>query len=230
MDLILESLNKPVLGPVFALLAGILASASPCAMAASPIVTGHMVGIDTDSRGRHLWLFVLGMATTLTATGMAAGLLGKSLLFAAPWIRWVAGLAFIAAGLSYMGIVSLSRTCKISVQLDAEPESVGENEAIRSVRSGIMRPLGLGMLYGLSASPCATPALVAILAIVASSRSVVRGGILLLGYSLGQSALIVFAGLFASRFKQLLESERNLRAVDIVRKAGGAAIASLDCI
>ena len=94
-----------------------------------------MVGIDTDSRGRHLWLFVLGMATTLTATGMAAGLLGKSLLFAAPWIRWVAGLAFIAAGLSYMGIVSLSRACKISVQLDAEPESVGENEAIRSAVS-----------------------------------------------------------------------------------------------
>ena len=42
MALILESLNNTVLGPVFALLAGILASASPCAMAAIPIITGQM--------------------------------------------------------------------------------------------------------------------------------------------------------------------------------------------
>ena len=54
-------------------------------------------------------------------------------------------------------MIALSRACKIAF-IDGT-ESVGENEAIRSVRSGIMRPLGLGMLYGLSASPCATPLL-----------------------------------------------------------------------
>jgi cytochrome c-type biogenesis protein len=228
--LILESLNNTVLGPVFALLAGILASASPCAMAAIPIITGHMVGTDAGSRGRQLLLFVLGMATSLSLAGMVAGLLGKSILFAAPWIRWVAGIAFIAAGFSYMGIISSSKTCKINVPLDTEPvdiESQGMGENVVKRGSGIdtLRPLGLGMLYGLSASPCATPALLAILAIVASSGSVVRGGVLLLAYSLGQSALVVSAGLFVSGFRRFLESEKNVRALEIMQKAGGAAIA-----
>jgi len=234
VDLILQGLSNPFLGPVFAAIAGILASASPCAMSAVPLMVAHIAGASPETRKRQTALFVLGMAIALSATGMVAGLLGKSLLFAAPWIRWVAAIVFVLAGLSYLEVFGVSRTCNANIPLEALPggdaENVHETTGPDSAKPGgsagvVLRSIALGMLYGLSASPCSTPALLAILTIVASSGSVVRGGLLLLGYSLGQSILVLFAGLFATQFAEFLESGRNVRLLEILRKAGGVIIA-----
>src|SRR5690606_41692962 len=59
------------------------------------LMVAHVAGARPEARKRQTTLFVLGMAMALSVTGMVAGLLGKSLLFAAPWIRWIAGIAFI---------------------------------------------------------------------------------------------------------------------------------------
>lgn len=232
MDLILQGLSNPFLGPVFAAVAGILASASPCAMSAVPLMVAHVAGARPEARKRQTALFVLGMAMALSVTGMVAGLLGKSLLFAAPWIRWIAGIAFIIAGLSYLEVLGSSRTCDANIPLEAlvDEDDVSQDAASEDIRregraGAALKSIGLGMLYGLSASPCSTPALVAILTIVASTGSVIRGGLLLLAYSLGQSVLVLFAGLFATQFTEFLESERNVRLLDILRKAGGVIIA-----
>ena len=48
---------------------------------------------------------------------------GRSLILTAPWIRWVAGLAFLVAGASYLGLVGGSKTC--SVPLAIPDDSVG---------------------------------------------------------------------------------------------------------
>lgn len=232
MDLILQGLSNPFLGPVFAAVAGILASASPCAMSAVPLMVAHVAGARPEARKRQTALFVLGMTIALSVTGMVAGLLGKSLLFAAPWIRWIAGIAFIIAGLSYLEVLGSSRTCDANIPLEAlvDEDDVSQDAASEDIRregraGAALKSIGLGMLYGLSASPCSTPALIAILTIVASTGSVIRGGLLLLAYSLGQSVLVLFAGLFATQFTEFLESERNVRLLDILRKAGGVIIA-----
>jgi len=232
VDLILQGLSNPFLGPVFAAVAGILASASPCAMSAVPLMVAHVAGARPEARKRQTTLFVLGMAMALSVTGMVAGLLGKSLLFAAPWIRWIAGIAFIIAGLSYLEVLGSSRTCDANIPLEAlvDEDDVSQDAASEDIRregraGAALKSIGLGMLYGLSASPCSTPALIAILTIVASTGSVIRGGLLLLAYSLGQSVLVLFAGLFATQFTEFLESERNVRLLDILRKAGGVIIA-----
>jgi len=232
VDLILQGLSNPFLGPVFAAVAGILASASPCAMSAVPLMVAHVAGARPEARKRQTALFVLGMAMALSVTGMVAGLLGKSLLFAAPWIRWIAGIAFIIAGLSYLEVLGSSRTCDANIPLEAlvDEDDVSQDAASEDIRregraGAALKSIGLGMLYGLSASPCSTPALIAILTIVASTGSVIRGGLLLLAYSLGQSVLVLFAGLFATQFTEFLESQRNVRLLDILRKAGGVIIA-----
>jgi len=82
----------------------------------------------------------------------------------------------------------------------------------------------MGALYGVSASPCSTPALLAILAMVAATGSIARGAVLLLFYSLGQSVLVIFAGLGTSAVRGLLESSRGIRALETLRKLGGAVI------
>ena len=106
-----DQLSNPVLGPLYALIAGILTSASPCAIGAMPLVIGHMAGSGGKARTRDLVLFVFGMALTLTAAGLVVGLLGKSISLSAPWIRVVAGFGFVVLGLVYLGVLGGSRTC-----------------------------------------------------------------------------------------------------------------------
>ena len=229
-------LSSPYFGPLYALIAGVLASASPCALAAIPLVIGHMAGTSPDAgkgaRVRELLFFLLGMAMALTFVGVIAAVLGRSLILTAPWIRWVAGLAFLVAGASYLGLVGGSKTCSVPLAIPddsvgvegmrekAPDATTGSSFAVRRALSG----LAMGALYGLSASPCATPALLSILALVAVSGSVSRGVLLLFAYSIGQSVLVAVSGLATSRFQSVLASSRGQKAVDALRKLGGTVI------
>jgi cytochrome c biogenesis protein CcdA len=67
--------------------------------------------------------------------------------------------------------------------------------------------------------------LVAILSIAASSGSLMRGGMLLFGYSLGQSVFVILAGLFTSAFMGFLENEKGVLVVEVARKLSGIIIA-----
>ena len=220
MESLLRGLSGPVLGPVYALAAGVLTSASPCALSAIPLLAGHMAASDKDERYRDLLLFLMGMASALTLAGLVAAALGRALIFAAPWLRWLAGFAFIAAGASYLGLLRGKNVCGASLAGIAPG---------RDARSRLPRPMAdiaMGALYGLSASPCSTPVLLSILALVASSGSAARGAVLLLCYSVGQSFLVALAGLATARLKGFLEDSRNARALQLLRMVGGAVVAA----
>ncbi|HHW26766.1 MAG TPA: cytochrome c biogenesis protein CcdA [Firmicutes bacterium] len=208
-----DQLNHPVLGPIYALVAGILTSASPCAIGAMPLLVGHMAGARGKARGRDLALFVLGMSVSLTAAGLVAGLLGRSISLSAPWLRVVAGAGFLVLGLVYLGVFEGSRTCPV-------PSGALSQEGQRTWLTSV----SMGLMYGISASPCATPALITILALVATTGSVLRGGSLLLAYSLGQSMLVIAAGLATSRLRDFLSFGKNASILPLLRKIGGAII------
>lgn len=243
-------LSNPYVGPLYALVAGILTSASPCALAAIPLVIGHMTGsaphAGKRARFRDLLFFLLGMAMALTLAGVVAGAFGRSLILTAPWVRLVAGLAFIVGGAAYLGLLGGTKTCKVPLSLGdvdkrggggaAAGSPGGDSFATGTQRvSGVSRSrwavvkrsvsgLLMGALYGLSASPCATPALLAILALVATTGSISRGAVLLLAYSMGQSVLVAAAGLATAKFQAVLESQSGQKAVETLRKLGGAVI------
>lgn len=250
-------LSSPYAGPLYAFVAGILTSASPCALAAIPLVIGHMAGAGASKRDRVLDLtcFIAGMALALTLVGMVAGALGKSLVLSVPWIRWAAGFAFIAWGVSCLGFPGGAKTCSAPLALGkdtvngAPASSGGSRNAVggrrdavggsrnavsgsRDTSGGSLRSVGrgfsgllLGALYGLSASPCATPALLSILPLAATTGSAVRGAVLLFAYSAGQAVLVAAAGLATSRFQSVLGSRGGAKAVETLRKLGGVAIA-----
>lgn len=218
MDAVLKGLSHPVGGPLYALLAGILTSASPCALAALPLVFGHMAGSTRKSRVTDLIWFIVGLALALTLAGFIAGALGMALILKAPWVRWVAGLGFVLGGASYLGLFGRRATCEVPLA-GAGPAQESQGRLPRPL-SGAM----IGALYGVSASPCSTPALLAILAMVAATGSMARGAVLLLFYSLGQSVLVASAGLATSAMRSTLESARGIRALETLRKAGGAVI------
>jgi cytochrome c-type biogenesis protein len=95
-------------GAVFA--AGVVSSASPCALATVPLVVGYVGGQTTGDRRRafgYSLAFVFGLAVTFTALGMAAALLGT--LFGRVGGVWfvVLGTLAVLMGLQFMGVLRL---------------------------------------------------------------------------------------------------------------------------
>jgi cytochrome c-type biogenesis protein len=69
---------------------------------------------------------------------------------------------------------------------------------------GGWRSYGLGLTFGLGASPCSTPVLASLLAWVASTGNVLLGFGLLLAYTLGYTLPIWVAGTFTATVRQWL--------------------------
>lgn len=170
------------LGLVF--VAGVISSASPCALATVPLVVGYVGGHAGDDRKRafvYSLAFVIGLATTFTALGAAAALLGQLMgSLGGPWFI-VLGLLAVAMGLNLMGWLPLRMPGGIHWQ----PKVAGPFGALL-----------LGAVFGIASSPCATPVLVALLGLVATQGEVVYGIALLFVYALGHCMLMLAAGTF----------------------------------
>lgn len=187
MESLLQSLAAsaaaapPMVTLLLVFLGGVLSSASPCVLAAVPLVIATVGGTAT-TRGRALTLslaFVVGLALCFTALGAVAALTG-SLIGDVGWV-WKAVLAaiLIVMGLHLTGLVRLPFP-----NLDGE----------RFRGAGLAGAFGLGALTGTLSSPCATPILVVVLSLVAFERRVVWGTTLLAAYSLGHVVLLLAAG------------------------------------
>ncbi|TAM55017.1 MAG: cytochrome c biogenesis protein CcdA [Acidobacteria bacterium] len=162
-------------------LGGVVSSASPCVLAAVPLVVAT-VGGGATSRGRAVALtlaFVTGLALCFTALGAIAALTG-SLIGDVGWV-WKAVLAavLIVMGLHLTGLITLPLP-----QLDGR----------RFRNAGLAGAFGLGALTGTLSSPCATPILAVVLSLVAFERKIVWGTTLLAAYSLGHVVLLFAAG------------------------------------
>lgn len=169
-------------GLVFA--AGVVSSASPCAMATVPLVVGYVGGgVGSDRRRAFFYslAFVIGLSTTFTALGVAAALLGQLMgRVGGPWYLAL-GLLAMAMGLHLMGWLPL----RLPSGLSWRPKA-----------SGAWGALLLGAVFGIVSSPCATPVLVALLGLVASQGEVAYGISLLFVYALGHCMLMLAAGTF----------------------------------
>ncbi len=169
-------------GLVFA--AGVVSSASPCALATVPLVVGYVGGHAGDSKPRaflYSLAFVFGLASTFTALGAAAALLGQMMgTLGGPWFIAL-GLLAAAMGLHLMGWLPI----RMPGGLHWQPKVAGPVGALL-----------LGAAFGIVSSPCATPVLVALLGLVATQGEVAYGITLLFVYALGHCLLMLAAGTF----------------------------------
>jgi cytochrome c-type biogenesis protein len=171
----------PMVTLLLVFVGGVISSASPCVLAAVPLIIATVGGTAT-TRGRALALsvaFVVGLALCFTALGAIAALTG-SLIGDVGWV-WKAVLAavLIVMGLHLAGLVRLP---------------FPQVDGTRFRGAGIAGAFGLGALTGTLSSPCATPILVVVLSLVAFERKVLWGTTLLAAYSLGHVVLLLAAG------------------------------------
>jgi cytochrome c biogenesis protein CcdA len=190
-DMVANAPAYQQLGLVF--LGGLLTSANPCVLVAAPLVVGFTGG---TREGRHhpmvlSAVFVLGLATAFTVLGLIAAMTG-TLLGDVGW-GWKAflGLILLAVGFNLLGVFSLP--------------TPSHEHMKRFHGAGLLGAFALGALTGTLSAPCATPALAAVLTIVALQKKILWGGVLLFAYALGHVLLLFLAGAssgWASKYAQ----------------------------
>ncbi|MCM2288953.1 MAG: protein-disulfide reductase DsbD [Sulfuritalea sp.] len=173
---------------------GLLLSLTPCVFPMIPILSGIIVNHGhavTHLRAFVLSLaYVLGMAVTYAAVGVAAGLSG-TLLSAALQNAWVLGgfaLMFVVLSLSMFGFYEL--------QLPAALQSKVSDSANR--QGGSLPAIALmGALSALIVGPCVAAPLAGALLYIAQTGDAVLGGSALFVMSLGMGAPLLLVGAFS---------------------------------
>ena len=198
--------------PFLALLAGMLTSFTPCALTSVPLIIGYVYGTGQRDTIRAFWLSVVfsaGMALTFTALGTAASLLGRLMQGSGGW--WYI----------FLGVVMLLMALQTWEIFNFIPSSYVIS---KSTKRGLAGAFIAGVLGGFFSSPCATPVLVALLAMVAKEGDMLRGVVLLLFYSLGHSFLVLIAGTSVGFVQKLSSSGKYGAASKVLRVLMGVII------
>jgi cytochrome c biogenesis protein CcdA len=191
---------------------GLISAASPCVLAAIPLIIGYVGGYSEGNKKKAALfslVFVLGLSITFTLLGAAASVMGQFLGFMGRWLY--IGLAVIAIlmGLQLMGVISI-------------PLPFQRTRAVKT--KGLLGAFLLGMLTGTVSSPCATPVLAVILAYVSTQGDTVYGASLLFVYALGHCALIFVAGLSVGLTESIVGSKRTRNFSLYAKKMSGALL------
>lgn len=173
---------------------GLLLSLTPCVFPMIPILSGIIV--NHGHAVSHLRSFVLslayvlGMAVTYAAVGVAAGLSG-TLLSAALQNAWVLGgfaLVFVVLSLSMFGFYEL--------QMPAALQSRVSDTANR--QGGSLPAIALmGALSALIVGPCVAAPLAGALLYIAQTGNAMLGGAALFVMALGMGAPLLLVGAFS---------------------------------
>ncbi|MDD4312222.1 MAG: cytochrome c biogenesis protein CcdA [Eubacteriales bacterium] len=183
------------LAPLLALLAGVLTSFTPCSLSSIPLVIAYVGGIGVEPKKalRLSLMFALGAAVTFTVLGVVAASVGQLLGAGAKWWYIVLGVLMVLMALQTWEVVNIIPSTYL----------VGKSKL-----RGYLGALIIGMLGGVFSSPCATPALIALLAVAAGSGNLLWGALLMLVYGVGHGALAVLAGSSIGAVNKLMQSER----------------------
>jgi len=177
----------------FFFLAGLGLSLTPCVFPMIPILSGIIAGQghkNSHARGFALSLaYVLGMAVTYAAAGVAAGLTG-TLLSAAlqnPWVLGSFAVVFVILSFSMFGFYELQLPTSLQSKLSEES---GHLQGGRGIGVFLM-----GALSALIVGPCVAAPLAGALLYIGQTGDAVFGGVALFVMALGMGAPLIAVGI-----------------------------------
>ncbi len=172
-------------------LGGIITSISPCILSMIPLLVGYIGGYSEGSKSKGFTLslsFIVGMSFTFAILGFIAAYFGR--VFGQIGVVWYYILAAVALimGLQLLGVLTfnLPGLKKMPIR-----------------KAGVGGSILMGLLFGLVASPCATPVLAVIITYAALQAELLYGSILLFVYGLGHGIPLLVAGTFTGMAKNL---------------------------
>lgn len=185
-------------------LEGLISFISPCMLPMLPVYITYFAG--NTSEKRHTVIraaaFVFGFTVVFTSLGLFAGVIGGFLRQYQTAVNIVTGLIVILFGLSYLDVIRL-------------PFFKGMN-GTRSITS-VFSALLFGMIYSVSLTPCVGAFLGSALMMASSGGQAVRGGLLLLTYSLGLGVPFVISAILIERLTTLFNAiKKHYRVINLV--------------
>lgn len=210
---IAEAINGSLwLAPILALLAGVLTSFTPCSLSSVPLIVGYVGGVKEQNTKRafaYSAVFALGTAITFITLGIVATSAGRLMGNSTPIWYLILGALMVLMALQTWGIFNFIPSA---------------NLLSKSKKRGFVGAFLAGILGGIFSSPCSTPVLIALLAIVAGNGSFLWGILLMLLYSIGHSALVMIAGTSVGFVQKISSNESYNKAGKVLKAIMGAAI------
>lgn len=202
-----------------ALLAGLVSFASPCVLPLLPGYLSYASGIGasqiTSGQGRKTPLilgtigFILGFSIVFVATGALAGGIGALLIEYQRAITIVVGGLIVLLGIAFMGWLPMPSLWRPSY----------------TPTLGVVASPVLGLVFGLTFTPCIGPALSVVLTLALSEGSASRGAVLAFVYALGLGLpLLAFAVAFVKFAPKLQWLQRHQL---LIQRIGGATMAAV---
>ncbi|MCR4588003.1 MAG: cytochrome c biogenesis protein CcdA [Lachnospiraceae bacterium] len=155
-------------------LEGIISFISPCMLPMIPIYISYFAGEEAEGKRIGTFFrslsFVAGFTVVFVALGIFAGSIGMALMRYQKIVNVVCGVLVIFFGLSYLEVFRLPFLKGMQ----------GEHK-VNSLLSAFV----FGMVYSVSLTPCVGAFLGSALMLAGSTGGAVKGGLLLLVYSLG---------------------------------------------
>jgi len=171
---------------------GLLLSFTPCVLPMVPILSSAIVGAGhpvTKTKGFLLAsAYVLGMAITYAAAGVAAGLSGAMLsaTLQNPWVVGAFAAVFVVLAVSMLGFFELQLPVALQSRIAAASNRFHGGHAAGVFSMGVLSALILG--------PCVAAPLAGALLYISQSSDVVLGGSALFAMALGMGVPLLVIG------------------------------------
>jgi thioredoxin:protein disulfide reductase len=182
---------------LFFLAAGVGFSFTSCVLPMVPIVSGIIIGdgrnISTKRSFALSVAYVLGMAITYTAAGMAVAAGGQQVqaAFQQPWIIVLFAAVFVVLSLSMFGFYTLQMPAALQTRL-----ATVSNRQSAGTYGGVAV---MGALSALIVTTCVAPALVGALLFIGQSGNMARGGVALFSMAIGMGTPLLVVGASAGK-------------------------------
>jgi cytochrome c-type biogenesis protein len=158
-------------------------------------------------------LFVLGFSAVFASEGVAFGGLGAVLRTHSTGLTQILGAVTIVLGLMFAGVFDRFPIAGRILQPSVRP------------RAGLAGAPALGVLFGVSWTPCIGPTLTVVLGLAMTSGTAARGALLMFVYGLGLGIpFLVVALLFQRGMTAFGFARRHAR---LITRAGGALLVAI---
>ncbi len=172
--------------------AGLLLALTPCVFPMIPILSGIIVGRGHKITKMHAFIlslsYVLGMAVTYAAAGVAAGLSGDLISNAlqTPWVLGSFAAVFVVLSLSMFGFYEL--------QLPSAWQSKLSDTSNRLHGGHLSGVFVMGALSAIIMGPCVAAPLAGALLYIGQTHDAMLGGVALFTLALGMGSPLLLIG------------------------------------
>lgn len=188
---------------------GLASFLSPCVLPMLPMYVSYFAGQDKDLKKTILNSlgFVLGFTIVFVLLGIFASTLGKLITANSRYINILFGMIIILFGMNYMGI--------LNIKILNQSKGIKKNTDKLSFFSAIL----FGMIFSVCWTPCVGVFLSSALMMSATSQNILKGGVMLLLYSIGLGIPFILTSIFLEKLKSTFNHIK--KHYNIINKIAG---------